>query len=115
MVALTHVIGTAKQQRASRDKPYQPRKARIHLWPKGENVMGWLDRRRNQPVKQLREVLPGIIEELCIPGNYIFRWSRKAGCSCGCSPGFIVEGPDAWKLYDIDIFADYTEKVVDID
>lgn len=25
-------------------------------------------------------------------GNVRARWDRKAGCSCGCSPGFVFEG-----------------------
>lgn len=26
------------------------------------------------------------------PDTAKYRWSRKAGCACGCSPGFVVEG-----------------------
>jgi hypothetical protein len=31
--------------------------------------------------------------------NAKLRWSRTAGCSCGCSPGFVVEGQYGMDFY----------------
>lgn len=33
------------------------------------------------------------------------RWSRKAGCSCGCSPGFVLEGSNGYEVH-VDVAAD---------
>lgn len=40
-----------------------------------------------------REGLKAVLKEK--HNDVKFRFSRTAGCSCGCSPGFIVEGVDA--------------------
>lgn len=55
-----------------------------------ENLCGG---RRTNPAKDLK---PLVIEELkkagiCV-GEFKLRWSQKAGCNCGCSPGFVLVG-----------------------
>jgi hypothetical protein len=55
-------------------------KARVYIWEEGESIMD----------NFLRDCLAerGVdVAEL--------KWSQKAGCSCGCSPGFI---DTAWQL-----------------
>ena len=39
------------------------------------------------------------------------KWSQKAGCSCNCSPAFIIEGEKS-KEYAYDIFVDYDSGVI---
>lgn len=51
-------------------------------------------------VRRFREALPEILKQAGIPEAKA-SWSWKAGCSCGCSPGFILD-----KGYGMDIFAD---------
>lgn len=84
-------------------RPYRQRdetnvKTRLYLWPSNESVIeNFLVGRHTRPVGILRLAIPAIFAELKI-GPYKARWSRKAGCSCGCSPAFII---DARLGYDI--------------
>lgn len=50
-------------------------------------------------IRRFRKVLPEILKQAGIPEATAV-WSWKAGCSCGCSPGFILD-----KGYGVDIFA----------
>jgi hypothetical protein len=73
-------------------------KTRLYLWPEGEEVIeNFLVGRHTRPVALYRLALPAIFKELQI-GPYKAIWSQKAGCSCGCSPAFIL---DARLGYDI--------------
>ena len=42
------------------------------------------------PRKLNKNLMKYIFKKLNIENKA--RWSRKAGCSCSCSPGFILEG-----------------------
>lgn len=56
--------------------------------PVAELFSGW---RRNNPFRDYREqVLPKAFPMLGLPSDTKVRWSQKAGCSCGCSPGFVI-------------------------
>lgn len=68
------------------------KKARIYIWPKGESIMENLQNRRDRPHTAYRkEVLPTVFQKLGLDPATKVRWSQYAGCSCPCSPGFIVE------------------------
>jgi len=53
-----------------------------------------------QNAKQMRKWIPEILHRVesmlaVKPGTLLdaeVRWSAKAGCGCGCSPGFVVDG-----------------------
>lgn len=88
-------------------------KPRCYVHPSGETVLENLFvGRRNRPVDLYKnEVVPEVkqaladfvSEQLNRPvalSEFSLRWSQKAGCSCGCSPGFIVSGP----CPNIDVF-----------
>lgn len=47
--------------------------------------------RWNNPFRDYRKLLPEVFEKLGLPKTTKARWSQKAGCSCGCSPGFILD------------------------
>lgn len=85
-------------------------KPRIYIWVKGETLLENLHNRHSRPVKFYKtQVLPKLFEELNVnPKTVNARWSQKAGCSCGCSPGFIVDGyiPDC---HNQDIHVDVAE------
>lgn len=98
-------------------------KPRCHIFPKGENVMENLFvGRRNRPVDVYkREVIPAVKQAIVdrvmaskrgddrrvvTTDEVQARWSQKAGCSCGCSPGFIVTVPEAIIDMRYDIFVD---------
>lgn len=65
-------------------------KPRLYINVKGENIMENLLFRSNRPSKLYKSLLPEIFERLGISPNTKAVWSQKAGCSCGCSPGFIL-------------------------
>ena len=70
-----------------------------YVWPKGETVMENLQNRRIRPVDAYREAVNEVLQTLAkgMPAwqaklvlDKKPRWSQKAGCSCGCSPGFLL-------------------------
>ena len=74
------------------ERPMGPRqrKARVYVWPQGENVIENLKNRRSRPYHEWWRLLHPLFEEYGIDPQKV-RWSQKAGCSCGCSPGFVDE------------------------
>jgi len=72
-------------------------KSRIYFWPKGENILENLENRRTRPYNEYRRLLPNVLQAVGVEDgkNLDIRWSQKAGCGCGCSPGFIVNGWDS--------------------
>lgn len=90
-------------------------KSRIYVWPKGETILENLENRRSRPVSIMRPLVKQLVEELdpvspniMSGARYTIRWSQKAGCRCGCSPGFILDG---WgpKLSGYDVHVDMVE------
>lgn len=68
-------------------------KPRIYMDPKGENMLDNLMNRRTRPYKEYKRAALACLEENSVDTTKIkLRWSQYAGCSCPCSPGFIVEG-----------------------
>lgn len=70
---------------------------------KNESVIAHLNRRRYRPYQEYRKLLPKIYEQLNLPSETKANWSQYAGCSCPCSPGFIMRLPDGF-FYERDIF-----------
>lgn len=61
----------------------------IYVWPEGESIWENLQNRRQRPYTTYKkEVLPDVFEKMGLPRDTKASWSQKAGCSCGCSPGF---------------------------
>ena len=92
--------------RLTNDRRATP-KPRVYVHVKGENVMENLVLRRARPYDFYREhVLPRLRETYGLSSETKIRWSQKAGCGCGCSPGFIIEdlGPNS-MLYGKDVWA----------
>lgn len=68
-------------------------KPRVYLWPEGESVLENFQNRRSRPINEYRSILrQAFAQEGIDVSNLEYRWSQKAGCSCGCSPGFIIDG-----------------------
>ena len=81
---------------------------RIFIHTKGENFLENLQNRHNRPYTiYKKEVLPKMLEilEKKNPEEFNqlkgkkFSWNQLAGCSCPCSPGFVVK--DAIGRFDI--------------
>ena len=73
------------------------------VWPEGETIMQNLMNRRSRPIKQFRQSVEQAFDAIGVNRNNItIKWSQKAGCQCGCSPGFIIDGWDA-VLYKKDV------------
>lgn len=67
-------------------------KARVYFDFKGESVYDNLVNRKGRPYNVLRrEVMPRVLEKMGLDPKTKVRWSQYAGCSCPCSPGFIIE------------------------
>lgn len=80
-------------------------RARLYIFPQ-ETLLENLRNRRTRPYKEYRKLIPEIMEkaglsELWKKGDIKASWSQYAGCSCPCSPGFILSG-----IYHKDIFVD---------
>lgn len=66
----------------------------IYIWPKGETLLENLQNRRSRPIKEWRkEVIPQVLAQAGLPANTKVSFRQKAGCPCGCSPGWILDAP----------------------
>jgi hypothetical protein len=66
-------------------------KTRVFFWLDSEK--GMLDQlalRHDRPFEEYRKHLPEVFKALGIEPVKA-RWSQKAGCSCPCSPGFVLD------------------------
>ena len=69
------------------------KQTRIFVWPEGESIMDNLANRRQRPhTTYKKEVIPAVLKAMDLPADTKVRWSQYAGCSCPCSPGFIITG-----------------------
>lgn len=83
---------------------YLPKKSRIYIFPKGESILENLNNRRQRPhTAYKKELVPEILQKLGLPADTKVAWSQKAGCACGCSPGFVI--PSEWD-YEVFVTAE---------
>ena len=79
-------------------------KSVLYFFPVGETIIDNLAMRRKRPIKEFRALIPEVCAAVGLNmADHKFSWSQKAGCSCGCSPGFVVK-----HLYSKQIFCDVT-------
>ena len=87
------------ETKSRRGVPYQsykaPTKTKVYIFLEGENLLENLENRHSRPHTLYKTILPQVMEQIkeqgiTVPDNLKFTWSQKAGCSCGCSPGFIA-------------------------
>jgi hypothetical protein len=72
------------------EKPLE--KVRLFIHNPNEHLMENLTNRHCRPWRTyLKEVVPMVKIEQMIAANVKASWSQYAGCSCGCSPGFILD------------------------
>lgn len=77
--------------RAKRNETTKSTRTKIHFFLIGENIIDNLTNRHSRPYTEFKKHLPEVFKKAGIDLNAKYRWSQKAGCSCGCSPGFVVE------------------------
>lgn len=99
-VRVTNVKLLPRTYRWERRKPA----VRVYVWVEGENMLENFANRFDRPTKLYRKALPIAFDKLGINPDEIDRivWSQKAGCGCGCSPGFVLRGTQN-RGYDIHI------------
>jgi hypothetical protein len=79
--------------------------SRVYIFPQGESLLDNLQNRKSRPYNEYRkQVMPAVIKALGLPAGTKVKWSQYAGCSCPCSPGFIVEGVVGKTVY-VDVTA----------
>ena len=74
---------------------FRSSKSRIYFFPENETVLENFAERRTRPYKEYRKLVAEAIAMAtgAAPTDLVsIKWSQKAGCSCGCSPGFVVGG-----------------------
>lgn len=76
-------------------------KSLAFVWIEDETIEEHLMNRRNRPSKLYRVLLEVALKKAGIEFEKI-QWSQRAGCSCPCSPGFIITGPFA-KVFTLTI------------
>ena len=79
-------------------------KSVMYFFPSGETLINNIAERRRRPYNEYRKLIPKVCEMVGLNyKDHQFTWSQKAGCSCGCSPGFIIK-----HLYCKQVFVDVT-------
>ena len=72
---------------------------RIYVGAKDETVAENFLNRRNRPVEQWRFIVKLVMDKMGRSTKGL-RWSQRAGCRCGCSPGFIAPyGPTRTSMF----------------
>jgi len=74
----------------SRPPRYTTSRSIVYVHPVGETLIDNLMNRRNRPIKLYREQAIEALKERGVEYSTL-SWRQKAGCPCGCSPGFIAE------------------------
>lgn len=87
-------------------------KARIYFGLDGWSILDNLFNRGNEPHALVKPfIVPMALEAMGLPPETKVTWSRTAGCSCGCSPAFVVEAENP-KGYDVWVTVALTKGVV---
>ena len=65
---------------------------RVYVDEIGESIFENLQNRFGRPVDEYRKAALEALKHIGLDARLV--WSQKAGCSCGCSPGFILRSAD---------------------
>lgn len=67
-------------------------KTKVYIFVKDESVMENFVNRHNRPVNFYRkEIIPQVLEKLGLPVETKVSWRQRCGCTCPCSPGFLID------------------------
>lgn len=67
-------------------------RGRVFVWVKDESIFENLQNRTTRPTEQYRLIALGALKQAGFDiDSFKLVWSQKAGCSCPCSPGFVIK------------------------
>jgi len=101
-------IVTIRKIRYDSRCPYK--KTRMYVRPEKESFWENFVNRRSRPSKLYRTILPEAIRQAELPEGTKAMWSQKAGCSCGCCPGFVLTCEQPYEVY-VTVSSDDPEEV----
>lgn len=103
---------TVMPRRFDRKPRHSTSRSIIYVHPHGETIIENLINRRSRPIKLFRQHAEEALKERGISYSKL-RWNQKAGCGCGCSPGFIAEDVQMHGQYQpLEIWVEIEEKPV---
>lgn len=90
------------------------KKSRVYLSVEDEGLLDNLNNRVNRPVVLWKEIALKGLREIGLTEEVIggLKWSQYAGCSCPCSPGFIIKENVMGYDFFISVKSDASEAVV---
>lgn len=95
-----------------RPRRYTSSRSIVYVHPVGETLIDNLMNRRNRPIKLWRKYATEALAERGVQYSKL-SWRQNAGCSCGCSPGFIAEDVTFNGRWDpLEIWVEVEEKPV---
>ena len=109
----TVMVGDVEVKWIRNENQWQPRQAnkstRIYVWASEFNVIEDLQNRTRRPHDAWRPRVLDVLKTLGFTDVRMY-WSQKAGCSCGCSPGFVVRPVnDGIRLFGGDLHIHLTD------
>ncbi|WP_449416014.1 hypothetical protein [Phormidium nigroviride] len=99
--ALLFVIDEVELREFETRELQRGKNPRCFFFEKNESILAHLSRRHHRPSQDYRKLLPQVYEKAGFPADTKARWSQYAGCSCPCSPGFILYHPEGLKLHHV--------------
>jgi hypothetical protein len=86
----------------------------VYVELQGETIRENLENRRCRPYTTYKKFLTPLFAELGIPLDAKLAWNQKAGCSCPCSPGFMVKRTDPYGSTYNDVLRDENGKLCNL-
>lgn len=85
-------IGDRYRQPSARDRREYESSPRVYVSVEGETLLQDFVSRMDRPQRAFKAAARVAIEQFGLTRKLAkLRWSQKAGCSCGCSPGFVMK------------------------
>lgn len=101
------IVDAEKRWKSRGDRNH---KVRLYVWPDNESFAENFVYRASRPWRVYRKMLPAILKHFGLPETTKASWSQRAGCSCPCSPGFVLDYMGSYDLC-VSVAADDPEVV----
>lgn len=99
--------------RPSMDSVRRSRNPRVYAWTDSKfDVVEDLTNRRRRPYQAWKPFVEEALHRLGIRFDRL-AWNQKAGCSCGCSPGFVLVGSTV--PYNVDMWVTIKSEAPTVD